>query len=462
MKRIAALLILLICWPVLAQDCPDGRCPTNPYWPPRGSAAPGVREVPSRPITPVAKGPTGTVEASVKVVVRDGRGGTGSGSGTVVRSTSASGSMILTNRHVVNDGVTFKVVTSTGREIPAELRFYDQNLDVDLAMLWVKEQLPAVQTGPLPPEGRPLYQIGYPHGQGPLIQICTARLVGTRVITEAVTQQGHSGGGVFDDQGRLVAVIWGGAYPDWSTGSAVPSQQVTRFVEACWERLGKFGSGTSGQQRVPEQWTPIPGPPGPAGQQGPPGPPGPAGQQGPPGPAGTPGKDADLAELARIRAAAEKAQSEVDALNGKAVAGEYGSLIGGAAGSLAGIPVVGLAAWGLSWWSGRRKQQAEAAQAKLDSLLKLEAELRAKIDGVQPPAAVSPSAASTTNRLDDLISLLTRPEALPVLLKVKDRLEGLLPAATKAKVDAFDDVAAQGYTLVDTIIKKLAELKRVA
>jgi hypothetical protein len=139
------------------------------------------------------------------------------GSGTVVAS-SPQGSLILTCAHVL-DGRQDSITLSSGRDLPAQR--VSKSEEKDLALVFVKEQLPAVAIARQDP-GRMamVFEIGYPDGQGPRCQL-GHELGETGYIPSAgnrktygatfPSRDGDSGGGVFDVRnGELVGVVWGG------------------------------------------------------------------------------------------------------------------------------------------------------------------------------------------------------------------------------------------------------------
>lgn len=134
------------------------------------------------------------------------RGNDGSlGSGTVVANVNGT-SYVLTNHHVVRDGQSFEIVNQTGR-LAAQLIEVDQQND--LAILRTGFSLPAVEVGTQVPQA--IVIRSYDHGRQ--FRRRVASIVGSAgngsMRCQAVIYSGSSGGGVYDEQGRLVGVVWG-------------------------------------------------------------------------------------------------------------------------------------------------------------------------------------------------------------------------------------------------------------
>ena len=145
----------------------------------------------------------------------------GWGSGTVVHS-SGGKSLILTNRHVCPHGGGHPFVLIGSKSYPAEWVAADAT--VDLALVRVPVELPAVELGEVEPaEGTTLRQWGYSQ-RGP-IKAKSGPALGTirfktddgpkieSLLTGIDVEQADSGSGVFDPDGRLVAVVYAAGGP---------------------------------------------------------------------------------------------------------------------------------------------------------------------------------------------------------------------------------------------------------
>ncbi len=118
---------------------------------------------------------------------------------------------IITNRHVIEDGVSFRV-EHNGRKWPAKLIKVDP--DHDLAELSVADlDAPAVNIldSSKLAVGQKVYAIGSPEGLE--LTISEGLISGLRdfdsgrvIQTSAAISPGSSGGGLFDAQGRLVGI----------------------------------------------------------------------------------------------------------------------------------------------------------------------------------------------------------------------------------------------------------------
>src|SRR5579883_518301 len=177
------------------------------------------------------------------------------GSGTVVACEKGR-SLILTNRHVCPDSGVGIEVRQGNQTYAAELLGVARK--ADLAALAVDAELtPAVIAPVEPPDDSPVRQWGFP-AQSPMTQK-TGHTLGYCGVhqdwgfpmfqTTIEGQPGESGAGVFDDQGRLVAVLFGGSqvgveykgrYRPQNTQTAVGLSDVRRFVRKVGAGSGKF------------------------------------------------------------------------------------------------------------------------------------------------------------------------------------------------------------------------------
>ena len=157
----------------------------------------------------------GSLQSVVCRIVNDVQGAKNLGSGTLIDKTDdGREGLVLTCAHLFREGVG-EVVVSFGSGRAHRARLIDVDHQADLAALAIAN--PAAQPAGVAldrkPSGR-LHACGFgPRG----VYRCA---VGSR-IGEAASQgqlslliddpvrSGDSGGGVFDQQGRLVAVIWG-------------------------------------------------------------------------------------------------------------------------------------------------------------------------------------------------------------------------------------------------------------
>lgn len=189
--------------------------------------------------------------ASVKVVCARPDGSLFGGSGTVIDLEGPADrrvAVILTNCHVCPDeGAGVVVFWPNGRAARAE--WLGVAVDEDLCLLAAADQGgAAAPLGPPPAAGAAVTQAGYPGGDGPVRR--SGRVVGVhgtyaprhapyasaplyevelRAADGRGTRSGDSGSGVFDAEGRLVAVVWGGI-PDTPRTSCVCPASVRSFV----------------------------------------------------------------------------------------------------------------------------------------------------------------------------------------------------------------------------------------
>ena len=168
-------------------------------------------------------------DSAVRVEVKkDGR--IFGGSGTVINLGKQT--LVLTNEHVVREADSVSVVKD-GRYIKAEL--LAANPSVDLALLKVKEKMAGASlANEEPAVGSEVRTFGHPDWKltpkvgKALGNVDNARQRGMRVWYSTIhPEPGDSGSGVFDREGRLVAVNWGG----YTDACCVSLADVKRFLK---------------------------------------------------------------------------------------------------------------------------------------------------------------------------------------------------------------------------------------
>ncbi|MBI3130928.1 MAG: serine protease [Acidobacteria bacterium] len=127
------------------------------------------------------------------------------GSGVVV----APG-LVATNAHVVMDGETIRV-DQNGQAWPAHLRTLDPLHDIALLEVPGLALPPAAMAEGVPLEGDPVFSWSYPGGLGPSLSSGTLGYSwayrGDRMLqAELEVARGSSGGGLFDQEGRLLGL----------------------------------------------------------------------------------------------------------------------------------------------------------------------------------------------------------------------------------------------------------------
>lgn len=176
---------------------------------------------------------------TVSVTVPTYAGVTSGGSGVVVWA-EAGRSLVVTNKHVVADGIAAKMtvkLNATGKVHPC--RFLGWSDEGDVALLEVDADLPAAR---LADADAPVGTAVTHHGNttGPQTGKVTGyrdvgvpRLgwAGTNLNTDYRSESGDSGAGVFDAAGCLVGIHWGGS-PDGSrVRSAIPVRAVLGLLK---------------------------------------------------------------------------------------------------------------------------------------------------------------------------------------------------------------------------------------
>jgi S1-C subfamily serine protease len=182
--------------------------------------------------------------------------GSGTGSGSIIRS-SATSSYILTNNHVVESAATSGTITveySNGTQDPATI--VGRDATYDLAVIQVKHgNLPVIEIGDSSKVnvGDPVVAIGSPLG---LASTVTSGIISAlnrpvnagstsadsyvdAIQTDAAINPGNSGGALLDSQGRMIGInssiatlgsTSGGQSGNIGLGFAIPITEVQRII----------------------------------------------------------------------------------------------------------------------------------------------------------------------------------------------------------------------------------------
>ena len=220
-----------------------GTCPTNRTLIQIGGPTMNAKAIASL-VTPTV--------VSISVTTPDG-GGTGSGS--IYRS-SASGSFIITNNHVIEDAVTggtIRVEFTNGDQVVASIVGRDPMYDI--AVLSIKTgNLPTIAIGDSSKVsvGDPVLAIGSPLGLASTVtsgiisalnRPVTAGSEGSEsyvnaIQTDAAINPGNSGGALVDAQGRIIGVnsaiatlSSGGVSGSIGLGFSIPINEAKRVIE---------------------------------------------------------------------------------------------------------------------------------------------------------------------------------------------------------------------------------------
>jgi serine protease Do len=179
-------------------------------------------------------------------------GGTSTGSGVIITQDG----YLVTNHHVVEDGVEFSVVLANGEEYPAVLKGSDQFSD--LAVLKMDAKPPAVATfgnsDALKP-GETVIAIGSPLGDfrntvtvgvisatGRTLDTGQGYLMQDMIQTDAAINQGNSGGPLVNLAGQVVGIntlilrTGSGGNVVEGLGFAIPSNTVQAIAGQLIER----------------------------------------------------------------------------------------------------------------------------------------------------------------------------------------------------------------------------------
>lgn len=182
--------------------------------------------------------------------------GSGTGSGSIIRS-SATSSYILTNNHVVESAASSGTITieySNGNQDPATI--VGRDATYDLAVLQVKRgNLPIIELGDSGKlsVGDPVVAIGSPLGLASTVTSGIISALNRPVIagstsadsfvnaiqTDAAINPGNSGGALLDAQGRMIGInssiaslggSTGGQSGNIGLGFAIPITEVQRII----------------------------------------------------------------------------------------------------------------------------------------------------------------------------------------------------------------------------------------
>ena len=165
----------------------------------------------------------------------------GAGSGVIIDSSG----YILTCNHVIKDAQTITVTLKDGNQYPATLVGFDDKLD--LAVLKISgENFSTVTYGDssqlrqgtmVVAMGNPLGKLGGSASAGIISALDREiNLGGIKMHlmqTDAAINQGNSGGGLFDDEGRLIGIVvakTGGTYVE-GLGFAIPINTAAKVAK---------------------------------------------------------------------------------------------------------------------------------------------------------------------------------------------------------------------------------------
>lgn len=169
------------------------------------------------------------------------QGGTALGSGFII----AEDGTVVTNNHVVENGVKISVTLDDGTELPATLVGTDAKNDIAVLKVEAKGKLPTVEWGNSDALrlGDPVVAIGDPFGIGTTV---TSGIVSARgrdlhngpyddfIQVDAAINHGNSGGPLVDASGKVVGIntaIYSPNGGNVGVGFAIPSAQAEEVVE---------------------------------------------------------------------------------------------------------------------------------------------------------------------------------------------------------------------------------------
>jgi len=305
MKHTVVFLVLFA-FPALAPaQCPGGRCSPWGQPPSVQFAPPAVGEYAPWSLAPRPSSQNPHVDPrciACSVRIENYRGNlVESGSGTVIAREGTYG-CVITCKHLFSDGVGQLVVPfPDGQRLQASYLGSDSQADLAAVAIQAGASTPMTSVAASPiARGEQVYQVGYPHGHGPVPRAGQALGIVGRAGSATVlglsfpVQQGDSGSGVFRSaDGALVGVLWGS---DGRTSSVTGVADIQRFLdEKCFRWFPHL-------RRPQQPSSPVsPSTPGPVGPTPPVLPPS--------GPSPTPAQ-----EFSSALAALDKVSKQLDAL----------------------------------------------------------------------------------------------------------------------------------------------------
>ena len=132
-------------------------------------------------------------------------GGFGSCTGVVLKNTPEE-SYVLTAKHCTSDKQAIYIGDIQGK-------YYIVGADKDLAIIYfsrhIKNKFP-IQLASYVTVGQTIYHLGYPSGKEYYKLADVDTITTGNIYTKAISIPGCSGGGVFNEYGELVGILWGG------------------------------------------------------------------------------------------------------------------------------------------------------------------------------------------------------------------------------------------------------------
>lgn len=176
---------------------------------------------------------------AVAFVVALGSKSTSQGSGVLIAS-----NIVATNCHVIKDASTITVISGAQKSI-AKVIYADTKRDVCLLSAGIAEGIPATLSNASDLRvGQRVYAIGAPRGlnlslsEG-LVSSLRGEESGKLIQTTAQVSSGSSGGGLFDDQGRLVGITTFKIQNSEGLNFALPSEWLVEAMTTMNKRTDK-------------------------------------------------------------------------------------------------------------------------------------------------------------------------------------------------------------------------------
>lgn len=201
-------------------------------------------------------------QAACRVTVDDRDGATSHGSGTLVDVRSERG-LVITNWHVVKDAASDEclVIFADGRRHGAKIIRADRVLDLAALVIANPNREPARWTDTL--EGETFRGVGFGPTPANRLLSMPGQITGhggtdgqASIFINNEWREGDSGGGLFDERGRLCGVIWGAGNGE---GCCVHPQQVAAFIVAAGGAPDSIAAAAGDAHELTQQCIPCQG-----------------------------------------------------------------------------------------------------------------------------------------------------------------------------------------------------------
>lgn len=185
------------------------------------------------------------------------------GSGTIIHlDVERKYAVVLTCKHVFSDGVgkIWVVLPNDSKSHEATWIGSDDRADLAALAINATADTPWVPVADvMPKRGEAIWQVGYPHSQGPKTRTGKARgEAGQNWLADLQVQSGDSGSGIFGADGAVAAVVWGSDWPNGQTTYATSCDKIRKFLR---DKCGRWLKPVKPPPKAPPKKAPDPLPP---------------------------------------------------------------------------------------------------------------------------------------------------------------------------------------------------------